>query len=138
MTTPQFQMMALSEGRVTLAHEADDVRGLVVLDGSSHRLGEVDDLVVDDEQRRARLLVVASGGVLGLGAHRHLVPVEAVARVAADHVRLNRSDIDVLAGAEHEASRVDPGDYVPAYEHYGCTPFWEQARPASYLAESRA
>lgn len=63
---------------------------MVVLDANGHRVGEVHDILLDEEQRRARLLVVASGGVLGLGVHHHLVPVEAVARVSDEHVRHGR------------------------------------------------
>ena len=54
--------------------------GMVVVDANRHRLGEVEDLVVDDEGR-VRLLSVVSGGVLGLDTRTRAIPIEAVTRV---------------------------------------------------------
>ena len=105
-----------------------------MLDVSGHRVGEVDDIIVDEEQRRARLLVVASGGVLGLCAHRHLVPVEEVARVT-DHVRLNHSEDAVLREENLEDAASGPIDVAAVYARYGCTPFWDPAYTGSYFHE---
>jgi sporulation protein YlmC with PRC-barrel domain len=70
---------------------ADDVRGMVVVDANRHRLGEVEDLVVDDEGR-VRLLSVVSGGVLGLDTRTRAIPIEAVTRVDDRvHVDLHRA-----------------------------------------------
>ena len=106
-----------------------------MLDANGHRVGEVDDLVVDQDERRARLLVVASGGVLGLGAHRHLVPVEAVARVS-DHVRLHHDEGSVPPDEDSDAV-LARGDYASIYERYGCTPFWEAAYAGTYFHDRR-
>lgn len=135
MTTRPIHLGSLDEGQVALADDNDDVRGLVVLDANGHRIGEVDDIVVDEEQRRARLLVVASGGVLGLGAQRHLVPVEAVARVS-DHVRLQHS-ADMVPKSHEIDAQVDPADYAAVYSHYGYTPFWDSDDTGSYFHEPR-
>ena len=59
MTTLPFRLLPLEEGQVGLAAATDDVRGLVVLDANGHRVGEVEDLIVDEAERRARLLVRA-------------------------------------------------------------------------------
>jgi sporulation protein YlmC with PRC-barrel domain len=131
MTTLPFRLLPLQEGQVDLAAAADDVRGLVVLDANGHRVGEVDDLIVDEAERRARLLVVASGGILGLGAQRHLVPVEAVAHVS-DHVRLQHSG-QAVPRTEDADSSIERGDYAAIYASYGCTPFWEATNSNSYF-----
>ena len=135
MTTLPIQLLSLNEGAIDLADDTDDIRGLVVLDANGHRIGEVDDMLIDEAQQRARMLVVASGGVLGLGAQRHLVPVEAVARVS-DHVRLQHS-ADTVPKTHDIDARVDPGDYAAVYSHYGYTPFWDPNHTGSYLHEPR-
>lgn len=120
MSTLPFHLLPLAEGEVSLADDSDDVRGLVVLDANGHRVGEVDDLMVDHAERRARLLVVVSGGVLGLGAQRHLVPVEAVARVS-DHVRLHLPK-EAVPTSEDADSALERGDYAAIYSRYGWHP----------------
>ncbi len=131
MTTLPIHLLALDEAQVSLADESDDVRGLVVLDANGHRVGEVDDLIVDEADRRARLLVVASGGVLGLGAHRHLVPVETVARVS-DHVRLHHA-AETVPQSEGADSALDRGDYAAIYRQYGFAPCWDRDPHQSLL-----
>jgi sporulation protein YlmC with PRC-barrel domain len=134
MATLPIHLLSLEEGEVALADDEDDVRGFVVLDANGHRVGEVNDVMVDDDQWRARLLVVASGGVLGLGAHRHLMPVDAVARVT-DRVRLQHS-ADMVQQYDADALS-DPADYAAVYSHYGYTPFWDPAHTGSYFHDRR-
>jgi hypothetical protein len=74
---------------------------------------------------------VASGGILGLGAQRQLVPVDAVAHVS-DHVRLQRSGRAALR-AEDADSTIERGDYAAIYASYGCTPFWEATYSNPYF-----
>ncbi len=88
----------------------DDLRDLVVVDPDAHRIGEVDGVVVDLADHRTRMLVVGSGGILGLGRVRRLVPVEAVVEVS-DRVRIATSH-----RAVHLVAPYDPeehGDTVP-------------------------
>lgn len=129
MTTPPIRLLSLDAGAIALADDIGDVRGLVVLDANGHRIGEVDDMLVDEAQQRVRMLVVASGGVLGLGAHRHLVPVEAIARVS-DHVRLQLS-ADMVPKTHSVDDLTDPADYAAVYSQYGCTPFWDANQTGS-------
>ena len=135
MTALPIHLLVLGEGRISLAHDSDDVRGRVVLDANGHRVGEVDDLIVDQAERRARLLVVVSGGVLGLGAHRHLVPVEAVAHVS-DHVRLHRSE-EALPKNKDADSALERDDYASIYGRYGCIPFWDATYTSPYFHDRR-
>jgi sporulation protein YlmC with PRC-barrel domain len=136
MTTLQLHLVPLEDGGVSLAHPDDDVRGMVVLDVHGRRVGEVEDIVVDEQERRARLLVVASGGVLGLGAQRRLVPVEAVARVS-EHVRLHHSDLVVQDAGERDPRLLDASSWASLYEHYECIPFWEAEHVIPYFHDRR-
>jgi hypothetical protein len=55
-------LVRLSNTDLTVADRADDIRGLDVLDISGEELGEVDDLLIDNAERKVRFLEVASGG----------------------------------------------------------------------------
>lgn len=134
--TTTHELVPLGAGEVTLAQEQDDVRGMPVLDVRDHRVGEVDEILVDPDERRARLLVVASGGLLGLGEHHRLVPVDAVSRVRA-HVRLERSDLHVESGFDYDPEPPGPVDYRPVYSYFGYTPFWEDGYRAPYFLHRR-
>lgn len=134
--TATHELVPLGATNLTLAHEEDDVRGMPVLDVRDHRVGEVEEILVDPVERRARLLVVASGGVLGLGEHHRLVPVDAVSRVRA-HVRLERSDLHVESGFDYDPAPPGPVDYRPVYAYFGYTPFWEDGYRAPYFLDRR-
>ena len=130
--TTTLELVPLAAGDVELAEASDDVRGMTVIDVRDHRVGEVDDILVDPTGRRARLLVVVSGGVLGLGEQRRLVPVEAVARVS-DTVRLDRSDLHVQSGSAYDPAEAGPVDYGSVYAYFGYAPFWEIDRSTAYF-----
>ena len=132
MATKQIGMVALGISDLVPVNDDDDVRGMRVIDPNGHRVGQVDEIVVDEEERRARLLVVTSGGVLGLSEDRRLVPVEAIARVN-DDIHLHHTLDDVKRGTEYDPALADQPDYARAYDYYGYVPFWHVGYTASYF-----
>ncbi len=116
---------------LVLACADDDVRGHIVVDLQGHRVGEVDDLVVDQRERRVRLLVVASGGLQGLGRTCHLLPVDAVTNVG-DSIQVETTHEHVHA-AEHHLGVMRPPRYEQAYRHFGYLPFWEKGYVDPYF-----
>jgi hypothetical protein len=72
----------------------DDLCGKDVHDPHGHphghphgrRMGRGEELYVARQEREVRYLEVGSGGFLGIGERRFLVPVEAVTRVSEDRV----------------------------------------------------
>lgn len=136
--TMTHELVPLGSGGLTLAQQEDDVRGLPVKDVRDHRVGDVEDILVDPEERRARLLVIASGGVLGLAQHHRLVPVDAVSRVSGD-VRLERSDLHVESGFDYDTaeSATSSVDYRAVYSYFGYTPYWEDGYRSPYFHDRR-
>ena len=132
MAAQQIGMVTLGNSDLVLASEDDDLRGMSVLDPNGHRVGKVDEIVVDEKERRARFLVVTSGGILGMGEDRRLVPVEAIARVG-DEVNLHHTHQDVRRGAEYDPALADPPDYAGVYDYYGYLPFWDLGYTNSYF-----
>jgi sporulation protein YlmC with PRC-barrel domain len=118
----QITLVSLRDSNLALADPADDLRGMTVVDPHQHRVGTVEDLVVDDDERRVRMLVVVSGGILGLGVSTRLVPVDAVIKVD-DRVHLAVSHTQV-----HDATYDDAVDATRGYRDicatYGYPPFW--------------
>ena len=129
--TNQIVLVSLEDSDLTLAQPADDVRDLTVVDPHGHRVGKVDDLIIDETERRARLLVVTSGGLLGLGITERLIPVDAVTRVD-DQVH-----IEALHTHVHSAESDAAHDPTPAYRElcaqYGYGPFWGPGYVHPYL-----
>ncbi|MFZ2012722.1 MAG: PRC-barrel domain-containing protein [Nocardioides sp.] len=132
MTTQQVGLVTLRDSDLLLVDESDDVRGMRVLDPNGHRVGQVDEIVVDEQERRARLLVVTSGGILGMAEDKRLVPVEAVARVD-EEVHLHHTHHDVQHGAGFDPALQDQRDYTGAFDYYGYVPFWHTGYITPYF-----
>ena len=130
---PPARIVRLSAIELTVADPAEDVRGRKVVDKHGEEVGEVDDLLVDDREHHVRFLRVASGGFLGLGATKFLIPVEAITRISDTTVYVNPTR-QYIAGAPgddphliHEEA--DEGGYAGAgyygdlYHYYGYPPY---------------
>jgi len=122
-------LVRLSDTELTVADPAEDIRDRQVIDRDGEEIGEVDDLLIDEADKRVRFLEVASGGFLGLGKTKFLLPVEAITRISDDTVYVSQTR-QHIAGAPHydpdlihqEAS--EGGYYEGVYRHYGYPPYW--------------
>lgn len=114
----------LGDTDLTLADRAEDIRGLDVMDVSGEELGEVDDLLIDDREHKVRFLQISSGGFLGLGATKFLLPVEAITRITDDTVYVNQSRERVAGAPRYDPALVDERYVSDVYGHYGYPPYW--------------
>lgn len=105
---------------------ADDPRGLVVVDPHQHRVGEVDGLLMDLDEHRTRLLVVATAGFVGLPRSWRLIPVEAVTRVD-DRVHIEASHEQVHRCPPYQPGPASTSTYDEVYDHFGYPPLWRIA-----------
>ncbi|GIF14846.1 PRC-barrel domain-containing protein [Actinoplanes teichomyceticus] len=127
MTTPNagIELIRLSDTDRMIGDPAEDIRGRAVHDRDGHDLGRVDDLLIDPEEGKVRMLRVEHGGVLGIGATASCVPVEAIRAIDDDVVHV-AEPMQIVA----EAPRYDPelidatAYYDELYRHYGYAPFW--------------
>lgn len=122
-------LMRLSDTALTVADSAEDIRDRRVVDRDGDELGEVADLLIDEREKRVHFLEVASGGFLGLGQTKFLLPVEAITRISDDTVYVNQTR-QHIAGAPaynpdlmHEDAGAG-GYYGDVYRHYGYPPYW--------------
>ena len=122
--TPMGSLVRLSDSDWTLADPAEDIRGRDVIDTTGEELGEVDDLFIDDRERKVRFLEVSTGGFLGLGATKFLLPVEAITRITEDTVYVNQSRERVAGAPRYDPTLIDERYVSDLYGHYGYPPYW--------------
>lgn len=122
------KLVKLGDTDLQLADPNHDIRGRKVIDANGEDVGDVDALFVDEGERKVRFLRVASGGFLGMGATKVLIPVEAVARVSDDTVRVDRTRDRVAAAPAYDPDLIDvePAELERVYGYYGYTPYWRE------------
>ena len=116
-----------AKGSAEFSDPKEDVRGLVVLDKNGETLGQVEELLVDEQQDKVRFLQIKSGGFLGLGHEMLVISVDTITRVDDTHIHINQTRQTVA-----EAPAYDPNlpmerqeEYWRGiYVHYGLGPFW--------------
>jgi sporulation protein YlmC with PRC-barrel domain len=115
----------LSDGDHVLCDPAEDIRGRHVVDPHNVDLGEVDDLLIDAEEGRVRILRVERGGILGVGATASFIPVDAITSIDDDAVHVGASRERVFAAPRFDnPGQTDADTYAEQlYQHYGYTPF---------------
>jgi sporulation protein YlmC with PRC-barrel domain len=130
MTTQVGVLRRLSDIDSELVDVTADLRGRKVIDADGEEFGTVEDLLVDQDQGRVRFMEVATGGFLGLGKDRFVVPVEAISAIGEDEVRLARLKAEVAESPpfarEYEGSGGGHEYWGRIYTHYGYSPYWEQ------------
>lgn len=125
MTAGSHALVRLQDSQLTLAEEAEDVRGRKVVDCNGEDAGRVDGLLVDEKERLPRFLEVALAGSSALITTLRLVPVETIARIAPDSVHIATDRLMVAQGPMYEPGLDHEHLYVAAtYGYYDCPPFW--------------
>jgi sporulation protein YlmC with PRC-barrel domain len=120
---PRFAKLSHSE--LAIEYADDDVRGRTVFTVDGDRIGSVDDLLIDMDNRRVCFLEVGSGGFLGIGEHKSLIPIEAVSEVDEQRVFVDHSRDHVAAAPIYNPHVVESIPYLnDVYEHYGYPPPW--------------
>jgi sporulation protein YlmC with PRC-barrel domain len=117
-------LVKLSDTNLTLADRAEDIRGRDVFDTAGEEVGEVDDLFVDEQEQKVRFLQVASGGFLGLGATKFLIPVDAITRITEDAVYISQTRERLAGVPRYDPSLVDERYLRDVYGYYGYSPYW--------------
>jgi sporulation protein YlmC with PRC-barrel domain len=118
-------MMRLSDSDQVVADPGHDIRGRKVLDRDGNEIGKVDDLLIDTEQKKVRMLRIEHGGLFGIGATPLFIPVEAVERVTDDEVGVDRSRAQVAEAPRYDPDLIDKDKYfTDLYGYYGYLPYW--------------
>ena len=108
----------------TVSSSDEDIRGRMARDKDGHDLGTIEGLLVDDAERKVRFMEVGSGGFLGLGESKSLIPVEAITPVTPDAVYIGRTREHVAGAPRYDPDLVETRlDYFfNLYPYYGYPP----------------
>jgi len=117
-------LLKLSDTDMTLGQRCQDIRGRQVVDTNGEEVGTVDDLMIDDAEQRVRFLRVASGGFLGMGAQKFLIPVDAIKQIKDEKVIVNHDREKIASSPVYDPDVVDERYYENVYGYYGYMPFW--------------
>lgn len=95
------------------------------MDRNGGEVGKVGGLIIEEGERRVRFLETGSGGVLGLGETKQLVPAEAITRVDEDVVQIPPERTRVAGGPVCDPDVVPERHYYEdVYRYYDYPPFW--------------
>ena len=118
--TEQHQLVRLSDSEFRLEAPEQDVRGLEVYDLDGDAIGSVEDLYVDEAERKVRFLDVGAGGFLGVGEKHFMIPMEAVTDVDGDGVIIDQGRQKVIGSPALPTNVVPEVDYQRGvYVYYG-------------------
>jgi sporulation protein YlmC with PRC-barrel domain len=124
-TENHSRLVKLGDVGETVADEKQDIRGREVIDSDGQKLGKIDALFVDEEERKIRFLQVSIGGILGVGEKKSLIPIDAITSIRGDEVRIDHTSSSVAAAPAYDPTLVEEKTgYESTYSHYGYLPFW--------------
>jgi len=84
------------------------------------------DLLIDDQEKKVRFLIVDHGGFLGLGRTTSFLPVDAITAITEHDVQINHSRDHVAGAHAHDPGLVlDPDYHGAVYGHYGYKAYWQ-------------
>jgi len=119
------ELHKLSDLDMAVADRSQDIRGRKVVDSSGEEIGEVEDLFVDDRERKVRFLQVASGGFLGIGETKFMIPVDAIKRIDEGTVHVDQTRARLAKAPKYDPDLVmKQTHWNDLYGYYGYAPFW--------------
>ena len=123
--TPTIGLIALSDSDLVLDDLAQDVRGRTLRDESGRELGSIDDLLVDEHERKVRLMLVSVGGFLGVGEKTVIVPIDAISAIDDESVHVSESGEGVADAPTYDPKLLSNAEYQrDVYDWYGYAGYW--------------
>jgi sporulation protein YlmC with PRC-barrel domain len=117
-------IVRLSDAHLTLAAADQDIRGRKVIDSDGREMGVVDELMIDDLEKKVRFLRVEAGGFIGFGGKRFLIPVDAIRTIDSDQVHIDRSCEHLQDAPPYNPELISEEEILCLYGYYGYAPFW--------------
>ena len=105
----------------TISSSDQDIRGRMVKDKDGRDLGRIEDLLVDDIERKVRFMEVATGGFLGFGESKSFIPIDAITRMTPDEVYISHTREHVAGAPAYDPKlvREDSAYITGLYPYYG-------------------
>jgi sporulation protein YlmC with PRC-barrel domain len=126
-TSANATIHKLSETGSTITPVADDIRGRTVTDKNGEAIGKVHDLLIDDQERKVRFLLVRHSGFFGFGHAISCIPVDAITEISEHEVAINHSREHVAAAPPYDPELITDSEFHGRiYSHYGHNVFWDE------------
>ena len=118
------QLVRLRDTDQTVSRSDEDIRGRMAKDKDGRDLGTIEGLLIDEAERKVRFMEVGSGGFLGLGESKSLIPVEAITRTTADAVFIGHTREHVAGAPRYDPELVESRleNFFNLYPYYGYSP----------------
>jgi sporulation protein YlmC with PRC-barrel domain len=97
--------------RRTSADARGTRRGPRIADGyidseqNGEEIGKVDDLLVDQREKKVRFIEISSGGVLGIGDRKFLMPVDAITEIDDQKVTVGQNRQKITGAPPYDPRR---------------------------------
>lgn len=114
----------MSDTSYRFTNSEEDIRGRKVLDRSQDEIGKVDDLFIDTGEGKIRFLEISSGGFLGLGETKFLIPVDAITSINETEVHIDQTREKIAGAPRYQPELVDAALLTDTYDYYGYMPYW--------------
>jgi len=118
------QLVRLRDTDRTVSSSDEDIRGRMAKDKDGRDLGTIEGLLIDEAERKVRFMEVGSGGFLGLGESKSLIPVEAITRVTPEAFYIGHT-LQHVAGApryDPELMHTELEYFFNLFPYYGYPP----------------
>ena len=118
------QLVRLRDTDRTVSSSDEDIRGRMARDQDGRDLGTIEGLLIDEAERKVRFMEVGSGGFLGLGESKSLIPVEAITRLTPDAVYIGHT-LEHVAGApryDPKLMHTELEYFINLFPYYGYPP----------------
>jgi sporulation protein YlmC with PRC-barrel domain len=122
------QISATQEEKSKSIQAADDLKNFTVQDTRGEKIGKVSQVLVDLDSGRIGYAVVSSGGFLGMGGEKYIVPFNAL----KSGERRQTLTLDVQKDQLRQAPKGDMEQVMSResgreiHQFYGVSPYWEE------------
>lgn len=134
MSQPGQQFQQQKHNLVMVEH----LKGAEVLNQQGEKIGKIDNVLVDVRTGQIGFVTLASGGTLGIGEEKYIVPfnalqkkmpqgIEAQSRERQLRFTLNKQkdQLKKVPAGDLEEALTQEGQNRGVFEHYGVSPYWE-------------
>lgn len=119
---------------------ADDLKNFTVQDTQGEKIGKVSQVLVDLDSGRIGYAVVSSGGFLGMGGQKYIVPFNALKSAEKGQTLTLDVQKDKLQqapkGDMEQVMTRDSGREI--HQFYGVSPYWEESGSEQKSEEKRS
>lgn len=119
----ETKLIKLSQSSLAL-EPTEDIRGRRIVDTNCEQIGQVDDLIIDEREVRARLVEVATFGELA-GRSRFHLPVDVITWIDERTVAIQSDRASIDQAPQYQSDLTNEKYLRALYSHYAHTPFWQ-------------